>query len=259
VGFEDTGLYILHANDIYVAVDLGSIGQDGRGGHAHNDSLSFELFASGQTWIQDPGTYAYTPDYRARNLFRSTMFHNTLTFAEYEQNNFEPRSLFKLKNETDCRLLTWIVKQDLGVYLAGELHHIKYPRTTFIRSFYLDPVERVLVVTDSVSNVKAKCRFHLHFAPGLNVRVVEQPYRGIELTNAKKENVLVFAISPGIGQFHFSDGCVSEGYGLSETAKVAYFECSAGPTYKTAIMVPGDESRINSRLTNTLENEKLFL
>ena len=36
-----------------------AVGQDGNGGHAHNDQLSIELNVDGEDWIADPGTYLY--------------------------------------------------------------------------------------------------------------------------------------------------------------------------------------------------------
>ena len=73
-------------------------GQKGNAGHAHNDSLSFELYGKGTTWIMDPGTYVYTSDYDARDFFRSTLVHNTVTVDYEEQNRVDPMILFSMKN-----------------------------------------------------------------------------------------------------------------------------------------------------------------
>ena len=52
-------------------------GCGGRGGHGHNDILSFELFLNGFNVVTDCGAYLYTASREWRNRFRSTAFHNT--------------------------------------------------------------------------------------------------------------------------------------------------------------------------------------
>lgn len=82
------GLYIYKSRRLYLAVRCGHIGQNGNGGHAHNDQLSFELSVDGFPFIIDPGTFLYTPIPEKRNLFRSTAMHNTLAVAGKEQNDW---------------------------------------------------------------------------------------------------------------------------------------------------------------------------
>ena len=46
--------------------------------------------------IVDPGSYVYTSDPDARNLFRSTRSHNTISVDGEEQNEFRPDWLFRM-------------------------------------------------------------------------------------------------------------------------------------------------------------------
>ncbi len=69
------GLYVMRSERLYLAVRCGSVGQNGRGGHAHNDQLAVELAIDGEDWISDPGTYLYTPSPEARNRYRSVAAH----------------------------------------------------------------------------------------------------------------------------------------------------------------------------------------
>ncbi|MBI2453708.1 heparinase II/III family protein [Candidatus Peregrinibacteria bacterium] len=41
--FPQAGIFILRSKNLYAIVDAGQNGQNGNGGHAHNDTLSFEL------------------------------------------------------------------------------------------------------------------------------------------------------------------------------------------------------------------------
>ena len=65
------------ANDDYLLITNGIVGTSGFGNHKHNDLLGFEYHAAGAPVIVDPGSYVYTSDPDARNLFRSTRSHNT--------------------------------------------------------------------------------------------------------------------------------------------------------------------------------------
>jgi hypothetical protein len=75
--YPDFGLYLYRSKHFYLAVRCGSIGQNGNGGHAHNDQLSIELNVNGEDWITDPGTYLYTPLPEQRNRYRSVKAHST--------------------------------------------------------------------------------------------------------------------------------------------------------------------------------------
>ena len=69
----------------------------GRGGHGHNDILSFELFMDGFNVVTDCGAYLYTASREWRNRFRSTAFHNTVQVDDEELNRFlAPDALWQL-------------------------------------------------------------------------------------------------------------------------------------------------------------------
>lgn len=99
--FTNSGIYVIRSNNHYCLISCGANGQNGNGGHAHNDKLSFELNIKGKDVIVDPGTYLYTGDYRMRNLFRSTAYHNTIMVDEKEINEFDPLRLFQIKDNCE--------------------------------------------------------------------------------------------------------------------------------------------------------------
>ncbi len=106
-GFTDFGLYIYRRPRWWLAVRCGPNGQNGHGGHAHNDQLSFELVVDGVPLLVDPGSYLYTPAPQWRNHFRSTAMHNTLAVAGREQNAWAPglAGLFQLADQARPRVL----------------------------------------------------------------------------------------------------------------------------------------------------------
>ena len=80
--FDKSGYYVMRdgwsKDSSYLIMDCGSHGALS-GGHAHADALSFEFAAIGKTWLEDPGTFTYTGDLKARDEFRATDAHNTVT------------------------------------------------------------------------------------------------------------------------------------------------------------------------------------
>jgi len=123
--FPNTGWYVMRDNKNYCIISCGSNGQNGNGGHCHNDKLSFELIIDGEDVIVDPGTYTYTPFPRWRNRFRSTNYHNTVIVDNQEQNRFIRNNLFSVKEDARCKCLDF-GEDDGGVYFVGE--HYGYKR-----------------------------------------------------------------------------------------------------------------------------------
>jgi hypothetical protein len=74
-GYPDFGVYIYRSERFYLLVRCGSVGQNGFGGHSHNDQLSIELQIDHKDYFVDPGTYLYTPLPELRNQYRSVRAH----------------------------------------------------------------------------------------------------------------------------------------------------------------------------------------
>jgi len=75
LSYADFGLYIWRSPRFFLSVRCGPIGQNGNGGHAHNDQLAIELNIDGEDWLADPGTYVYTPSPKRRDSYRSVRAH----------------------------------------------------------------------------------------------------------------------------------------------------------------------------------------
>ncbi len=103
--YPDGGWYVMRHGELWAIVRCGDVGLGGIGAHAHNDQLSFELAFGEQPLILDPGSYLYTADAQARNEFRSTGAHSTLSVGAAEQNRLREDYLFALAEETCARCL----------------------------------------------------------------------------------------------------------------------------------------------------------
>jgi hypothetical protein len=117
--FSDFGVYLNRFADFMLVLRCGPVGQQGIGGHTHNDALSFDLAVGGRGVIVDPGTYLYTPNPGRRNAFRSTAMHNALVIPGREQNDWQPgqRGLFSQRRCCRAQVIAsrpdeWIAEHD---------------------------------------------------------------------------------------------------------------------------------------------------
>ena len=113
--FPDFGLYVWRSERLFLAIRCGSIGQNGRGGHAHNDQLSLALTIDGEDWISDPGTYLYTPSPEHRNAYRSVTAHFAPKMGNTEPGRLD-LGLFWLGNEAQGRCLAYGPDGFLGTH-----------------------------------------------------------------------------------------------------------------------------------------------
>jgi hypothetical protein len=102
-----TGTAVVRADDVHVTIKCGPNGQDGFGGHSHNDKLGLEVWGPGGALVVDPGTYCYTSDFEARNALRATAAHNTLQVDRLEQNAFDPVRPFGYSTDRAVEVLRW--------------------------------------------------------------------------------------------------------------------------------------------------------
>lgn len=113
--YPEGGVHILRNKKLCLFLRCGKNGTEGKCGHTHNDQLSFELNVSGQDFIIDPGSYVYTSDYKMRNIFRGTGYHNTLKIDGYEQNDFNEKEIFFMQDQTNA-----IVNNFDSKYFSGK-------------------------------------------------------------------------------------------------------------------------------------------
>jgi hypothetical protein len=175
--FPDVGWYVMRRGYDYCLVSCGHNGPPGKGGHAHNDKLSFELALGGQDVVVDPGTYAYTSHPRLRNKFRSTDYHNTVKVDGYEQNELAEGDIFSLPDRVNIKK-TQLVQTANHIRFEGE---IQYPGVAHGRTITADGESGTWRIDDRIccsGPVGARALYHL--SPDVAVhgtRIVEKKTR----------------------------------------------------------------------------------
>lgn len=151
--YRDGGFYVMRGGGLHAVVRCGDTGLTGRGGHGHNDQLSFELASERGGLVLDPGSYVYTADPVARNAFRSTSFHSTLQIDGDEQNEILAGALFRLADRTRAELIRWEPHGEDCLFEAR--HHgfcgLAHP-AVHARRIELSAAARLVVVQDTVTS-----------------------------------------------------------------------------------------------------------
>jgi hypothetical protein len=166
-GFPHAGIYQLGSGSTQMVVDAGDVGQGDNGGHAHNDTLAFELYAFGREILPDRGTGSYTPSLALRNRFRATSAHNGVQVDEQEINPF-PDEPFRLIPADSPRVRRWRHTARC-TYLEGEHHGYRRLSSpvTHRRRYLMSAQEGAFAVEDRFEG-QGMHRFlaSFHLAPG---------------------------------------------------------------------------------------------
>lgn len=144
----------------------GKLGQKGKGGHDHNDNLSYQLYIDKQPFIVDIGSYCYTSDYKERNKFRSTRSHNALWVSGIEQNEFSNSrndDMFWMDSDTSNPKLDLIDENKV----TG---NIVYGGIPYYRTFELNSLE--ITITDKY-NIELVKEININLFPDINIDIVE--------------------------------------------------------------------------------------
>lgn len=172
LGFPASGFYVLRSARHYLFVDVGPVGFRGRGGHGHNDCLSFEWHPDGKPLLTDSGTFVYTPSPQWRNLFRSTESHNTIRVDGEEINRFPSAlALWSLRNDARPVEVRFEADAARDLLHAG---HTGYERLSdpvrVFRTFEFDRSVPRLRLTDRLEGKASHLvEFFFHVAPGVRV------------------------------------------------------------------------------------------
>jgi hypothetical protein len=238
--FPEGGYYILRNDRDHVFIDCGPVGLAGRGGHGHNDCLSFEAVLDGTHLVSDCGAYLYTASFAERNRFRSSSSHNTPCVDGEEINRFRPDELWTLSYDArpDVRRFETGVGADTfcGAH-AGYRRLV--PPVTPVRTIVLDHERHTLLVRDAFEgDGRHRLTIPLHLAPGVAARK-EGP--GHLLLEAGSQRFLLSWSPSEAWSFEVGEGRVSPSYGVALPV-VRLRWSREGPLDQTLTVVIGPES-----------------
>jgi hypothetical protein len=222
--FPHAGLTAIRREGDYLLVTNGIVGTGGFGNHKHNDLLSFEYHAAGEPVIVDPGSYVYTPDPDARNLFRSTRSHNTLSIDDQEQNDIRPEWLFRMFEKASPEHVA--VGEDADT-LEYHGRHRGYTRLrdpiVHDRAFTIRRRDGSLAIVDILEGRGMhQLAWHFHFAPGVTVAIAAPNVVTINGARVRLRMMLPSDLAIAIGS-----GWYSPSYGVRLPCAVLNLETAA--------------------------------
>ena len=212
--FPDGGLYVLHAAGVHMVVRWGGVGQNGNGGHAHNDLSSYEL-SCGAPLVVDSGTYVYTADLAARDAFRSATAHNVLVVDGRDMHPLPDAAPFRLPQHARFEVEEW--RNDAGeIVLVGSHDGFRRDGST-VRCRRRIVVERATGVIEIVDKATGRgrhaCQSLLHLAPGWTA--TGDGRSAVVVTGPAAPRRIEFA---GAAAIEIEPGWVSSAYGVRERA-----------------------------------------
>ncbi len=206
VAYKNFGLYLLKNDKFELFIRCGHIGQMGKGGHSHNDQLSFVLNVNNLNFIVDPGTYVYTSYPYERNKFRSVKMHNTLWLKNSEQNVWQEDSVDDLfwfiGEKTKSKVLVFD-----NNHFSGEHYAYNKPHRREIE------IDKNKLICSDICNNDAQKFISLHLAPDVKIENIEKQKVFVKL------NEIEIMVSTGTGEIESYDYEFSLGYGLKQLSK----------------------------------------
>jgi len=218
--FEAGGFMVLRNKDTHLFVDVGEVGMRGLGGHGHNDVLSFELTLGGVDLVSDCGAYLYTADRVARNLFRSTAFHNTIEVDGQELNRFlGDHDLWRLHYDAVPVGVRYSFGPDRDVLVASHTGYHRLPEpVTHQREFFLHKHRNVVVIRDRIVGTGShRLVWRCHLNPGVRSVIARD-----HVTLSSPQGRAWFGLyqaPPGF-VLGIESGWISESYGVREPTGV---------------------------------------
>ena len=181
--------YRLTKDRITLIADVGEIGSDYQPGHAHADTLSFELSIDQQRVLVNSGISSYKIG-REREYQRGTSAHNTVTIDDI--NSSEIWSSFRVARRAN------IVKKSFNeneIYCILSASHNGYihlkGKPKHQRTWKLN--NKQLVITDNIiGKYKHNVKIYFHFHP--NIKLVKINNNCVEIRNLS-DNKLAELIS----------------------------------------------------------------
>ncbi len=224
----------------YMIISCGPNGQNEKGGHTHNDKLSFELQVNGKDVIVDAGSYVYTSQPVWRNRFRSTAYHNTVVVDREEQNRFGEDSLFGMYEDARARCLKWESNREYDWFIGEHYGYTRLPVPIVHRreiKFYKDRAMWEISdifdtsYTGNPENTEYQLEWYFHLPPSV---VVVEKGDNVFLLDSEVE----FSAPSYLKGFTIS-GWYSPAYGVKAENKVLKFEYSSAAHLEVRFQLRG--------------------
>lgn len=220
--FPTTGYYVCRRGGDMIIVDCGPIGPDYQPGHAHCDTLSYELMIDGQRVVVDAGVFDYEPS-SERAYVRSTKAHNTLMVDGEEQS--EIWGVFRVARR--ARPIRGHITKKGNEAVLFEGAHDGYMRLSgkpvHRRQIAYDGEEGSWIIADEVEGTGIhRMETFVHIHPDLTL--VESGANCFKIERGGEAIATIDALHPC--RIAIEEGCYFPEFGLRQKNLVLAFSCA---------------------------------
>lgn len=198
--YKNFGLSIIKNNNYHITYRHPTFNKTQPTGHFHQDELSVTFAYNNTPIIVDPGTYLYTGNTKARNLFRSYGSHSTINYIQTKDPSFVAgmTSLFTLDKQEQKD--TSIIKKNKNKYLIKNYfknNNIKIIRNLLFHGSRIESGmtsacgannQEKLIILDKIEN--SKNIIYLNFNLHQTIKIKKINNKKFELTD-KNNNIFV--------------------------------------------------------------------
>ena len=157
---NESGYRKFASTDFELIMDCGDIGSSFQPGHAHADTLSFELHIHNRPVIVDTGTSTYEIS-DTRFYERSTGAHNTVTIDNLNS------SQVWAGHRVGKRAKAKLIKDDANEVMASHDGFLKQGKTLHTRHIKIE--ENEIWIKDDIQGMKGVA--HFHFSPKEEIEI----------------------------------------------------------------------------------------
>ncbi len=232
--FSQGGFYIMRHEDLQMVLHCSKYGL-----HGHNDLLSLDLFAHGQHFIADPGTYNYTGSYEWRNYFRSTYSHNTIRIDEQEFHPLSKDTIWQVAAENKYKVINWTSTPEYDFFDAEHYcYHRLVEKITHRRQVLFVKQAGYFIINDILNGPgRHKVELIFNLAP---IQVALSPTGTLKCQNANGAYMLIIPDSQHQLEAKLTDAWISYVYGVkTPTKKLVYSKDTTFPNSLFTIIYPG--------------------
>ena len=150
IAFKDGGAYLLKSEKCSLFISCFPVGQNGVGGHNHNDFASFVLSCNGRVVFSDPGTLVYSSNICDRNEFRATGAHSTLQIKDVEQyeTSAQIKDLWRLKSKNELDVESYSSNDDVDELCLYQKLKVNGNKVVHKRKYRLIKKQNCVEITD---------------------------------------------------------------------------------------------------------------
>ncbi|MDH7516213.1 MAG: alginate lyase family protein [Bacteroidota bacterium] len=163
-----SGLLVHRADELFVVFDGGMVGPDYQPGHAHCDTLSYEISWGGRRFVTDTGVFHYreSPE---RSYARSTAAHNTVRIDGKDQS--ETWKSFRVGARASVVILEHRVLNGASLFHAAHDGYTRFERGLLHERFLVVRERGWICIVDMLHGEgRHLVENIIHFHPALHVR-----------------------------------------------------------------------------------------